>query len=118
MDETDEHGEQRDAGTTLLELVVREIEDADRWDAVAEALGRWTAPLEDAPAGRALRGEWLGHALHPLLTDFPLGCWLSAGLLDLLGGRAARPAARRLVGLGLVATVPTVAAGLAEFPGL
>jgi uncharacterized membrane protein len=62
-----------------------------------------------------LTGAWLGHALHPLLTDFPLGLWSSASLLDLIGGRSARPAARRLVGLGVVAALPTAASGLAEW---
>jgi hypothetical protein len=62
-----------------------------------------------------LRGAWLGHALHPLLTDFPLGSWMSASFLDLFGGPEARRPAQRLVGFGLLAAVPTVAAGLAEW---
>lgn len=36
----------------------------------------------------ALSGAWLGHALHPALTDVVLGSFLSATLLDLLGGDA------------------------------
>ena len=63
----------------------------------------------------ALRGTWFGHALHPMLTDFPLGSWMSASLLDLVGGHRARPASKRLIGFGLLAAVPTVAAGLAEW---
>ncbi len=62
-----------------------------------------------------LRGTWLGHALHPLLTDFPLGAWMSASFLDLFGGREARRPAQRLIGFGLLAAIPTVAAGLAEW---
>ena len=38
-----------------------------------------------------LRGEWLGHALHPVLTDVVLGTWTSASLLDLFGGRDSSP---------------------------
>ena len=34
----------------------------------------------------ALSGTWLGHALHPLLTDVVIGSFLNATLLDLLGG--------------------------------
>ena len=30
-----------------------------------------------------LNGTWLGHALHPLLTDVPLGGWSGTTLLDL-----------------------------------
>jgi uncharacterized membrane protein len=62
-----------------------------------------------------LRGDPLGHALHPVLTDLPIGFWTSASTLDLLGGRRARPAARRLVGLGVLSAVPTFLAGIAEF---
>ena len=29
----------------------------------------------------------LGHSLHPVLTDLPLGCWTSATLIDLVGGQ-------------------------------
>ncbi len=62
-----------------------------------------------------LTGAWQGHAAHPFLTDIPIGFWTSASVLDLIGGRAARPAADRLLALGLVAALPTAATGLAEF---
>ena len=42
------------------------------------------------PAGTvkdALSGSWLGHALHPLLTDLVIGSILSATVLDVVGGR-------------------------------
>ena len=63
----------------------------------------------------ALVGTWLGHALHPLLTDLPIGFWTSASALDLIGGRRSRPAADRLLALGLASAVPTTATGLAEW---
>jgi hypothetical protein len=62
-----------------------------------------------------LRGEWLGHALHPLLTDVPLGTWTSASLLDLFGGPDSSAAAQRLVGAGLLAAGPTAWSGWAEW---
>src|SRR5262245_58314782 len=62
-----------------------------------------------------LAGGWLGHSLHPALTDFPLGCWMCASVLDLVGGRAARPAATRLVALGLVSVPAVAAAGLVDW---
>jgi uncharacterized membrane protein len=62
-----------------------------------------------------LGGRWLGHALHPLLTDFPLGCWIGAGLLDVFPARASRPAAQRLIGLRVIFIVPTAAAGLSDW---
>lgn len=45
----------------------------------------------------------------------PLGCWTSASLLDVLGGQEARPASQRLVGLGVLATLPTAAAGMSDW---
>jgi uncharacterized membrane protein len=71
-----------------------------------------------APAGerrRFLQGEWLGHALHPAMTDIPIGFWTSSMALDLLTGRSGRRASRRLIALGLVGSVPAMATGLAEW---
>ncbi len=65
--------------------------------------------------GAALRGDWLGHALHPVVTDLTLGVWASATLLDLLGGEEARRSAQLLVGTGLVAAGPTAWTGWAQW---
>ena len=62
-----------------------------------------------------LRGKWLGHAVHPLLTDVVLGTWTSATLLDLLGGRESAASAQKLVGTGLLAAGPTFWTGWAEW---
>jgi hypothetical protein len=62
-----------------------------------------------------LRGEWLGHAVHPLLTDLSIGTWTSASVLDLLGGPDMSAAAQRLVGTGLLAAGPTAWTGWAEW---
>ena len=96
----------------------RGLEHDERLDGLVEDL----APVARAVVGSGvraavLRGEPLGHKLHPMLTDLPLGLWMSASALDLLGGSTARPAARRLIGLGLLATGPTIAAGLADWEG-
>jgi uncharacterized membrane protein len=100
----------------------RSIRSGVEWVERSEAVDHLVARLEPiadqvARGGRRpiLEGRWLGHALHPLLTDFPLGCWIGATLLDLLGGRRGRKAARRLVGAGVLAAVPTAAAGLADW---
>src|ERR687886_2716170 len=80
--------------------------------AVAGALGKGLKP---GPVKDALSGTWLGHALHPFLTDFPIGTWTSAVVLDVVGGRAGRPAARRLIATGILAAVPTAASGLNDW---
>jgi hypothetical protein len=103
---------------------------------VTPALVRWTQGLEraewlDGPVealrpgvrslfgsgtrGAVLRGDWLGHAVHPVLTDGVVGTWSSALLLDLFGGEESAAAARRLIGLGLVAAGPTAWSGWAEW---
>src|SRR6478735_3256423 len=62
-----------------------------------------------------LRGEWLGHSIHPLLTDLVLGSWTSATVLDLVGGPQSSAAAQRLIGTGLLAVGPTAWTGWAEW---
>ena len=82
---------------------------------------RWTLRLENATAldrpvhalepsvralfgtgtrGSVLRGEWLGHAVHPMLTDVALGTWTSASVLDLFGGPDSAAAPRGSSGPG------------------
>ncbi len=65
--------------------------------------------------GSVLRGEWLGHAVHPALTDFTLGTWTSASVLDLFGGARSSTSAQRLIGAGLLAVGPTAWTGWAEW---
>jgi nitrite reductase/ring-hydroxylating ferredoxin subunit len=60
-----------------------------------------------------LHGTWLGHPLHPVLAQVPVGSWLSAGVLDLVPGL--RPAATVLIGTGVTAAVPTALAGAADW---
>src|SRR5215210_6979403 len=67
------------------------------------------------PVKDALSGTWLGHALHPLLTDLPIGTWTSAVLLDWLGGDASKDAADRLIALGIAFALPASATGVTEW---
>ncbi|HEX5496066.1 MAG TPA: Rieske (2Fe-2S) protein [Mycobacteriales bacterium] len=88
------------------------------------ALDRFVEPLRRAVHGAlrdqrladALHGVWLGHPLHPALTDLPIGAWTSAGLLDATGTNPRTAAA--LVGVGVVSAVPAAAAGLADWSHL
>ena len=63
----------------------------------------------------ALSGTWLGHALHPILTDVVIGAWTSASLLDLLGGDDAEAGAERLIGIGIAAYGPTALTGMTDW---
>lgn len=84
-------------------------------DAVTTVVDR---VLASSSVKDALHGRWLGHQLHPLLVALPIGMFSSALVLDLLGGEQSRPAARRLVGAGVLAVAPTAAAGLADWSEL
>jgi uncharacterized membrane protein len=95
--------------------VTTQLERDERLDVVTSALARPARLLSGPLARRILGGQWLGHALHPLLTDLPLGCWFSAGLLDTLGRRRDRHAAQRLVGLGVLFAAPTALSGLSDW---
>lgn len=61
----------------------------------------------------ALHGVWLGHPLHPALAQVALGSLVSASLIDAVGG--ARRESSGLIAVGLASTVPTVAAGWADW---
>lgn len=81
------------------------------------ALGRARGPVVDV-----LHGTWLGHPLHPALTDVPLGSWTAALALDaadLAGGGRREPglaeAARTCTGLGLLGASASVVTGLVDW---
>ena len=83
-----------------------------------KALDKIAAPLSNAYGkvigpGRVndtLSGTWLGHALHPVLTDMVIGSWTSAFLLDLLG-ESGEDAADALIAVGIVSALPTALSG-------
>lgn len=96
--------------------IVRPIEKAEFLDPAAKKaaeIGKMLVP--HGPLKDLLTGNWLGHPLHPLLTDVTIGAWTSANILDLLGGRDSSRAAKRLVGLGILSAVPTALAGIADW---
>jgi nitrite reductase/ring-hydroxylating ferredoxin subunit/uncharacterized membrane protein len=95
------------------------IEATDALDRIAVPAHRAARTvLPSGPVKDVLHGVWLGHPLHPMLTDLPIGFWTSAFVLDLVGGRRARPAADALVGAGVAAALPTAAAGIADWSEL
>ncbi|MEA2299284.1 MAG: hypothetical protein QOF77_2220 [Solirubrobacteraceae bacterium] len=100
----------------MIAGLVDGIASADQLDAItgplAKVVGRATAP---AAVKNALSGTWLGHQLHPLLTDVTIGAWVSISAVDLLGGREGARVARLLTGLGILSSVPTAASGLSDW---
>jgi nitrite reductase/ring-hydroxylating ferredoxin subunit/uncharacterized membrane protein len=72
----------------------------------------WDRVLPRGRARDALHGTWLGHPVHPALTDLPIGCWTTAGILDAIGEPVA---AQHLTGLGVLTALPTIASGAADY---
>lgn len=102
-------------GAPLLVRLVQQLERTAALDRLAPALAGLASPAGREPLQRILLGRDVGHALHPFLTDLPIGFWTSSLVLDLLGHGKDRPASRRLLAAGLAAAVPAAATGLAEW---
>jgi nitrite reductase/ring-hydroxylating ferredoxin subunit/uncharacterized membrane protein len=67
-----------------------------------------------------LHGVWLGHPLHPVLTDVPVGAWTAAAVLDaceLLGSKRYKKGADAAVTVGLAGAVGSAVTGLADWTG-
>ena len=107
---------------------ISQLEQAESLDRVVvpgQRVARWLRP---GPVRDALNGVWLGHPLHPVLAQAPVGAWLSATVLDgwprsrknnagkprgrESGGEAGQ---RRLVAFGLVAAGAAALAGAADW---
>lgn len=85
----------------------------DRVGETAEDVARPVLERPDAePAVAFLRGDWLGHPLHPALTDIPIGCWTASALLDLV---CESRAAGVLTAAGSTAAVATAASGFVDW---
>ena len=65
-----------------------------------------------------LHGKWLGHQLHPVLTDVPVGAWTVAAVLDcaeLAGRDAYAPGADAAIAIGLAGAVGAAVTGLTDW---
>jgi len=79
------------------------------------------AALDDpigSKVANILHGTWLGHPLHVVLTDVPLGCWTAAAVCDMLevAGRSSfGRSADRVIKLGLLGAAGSAVTGLADW---
>jgi nitrite reductase/ring-hydroxylating ferredoxin subunit/uncharacterized membrane protein len=66
-----------------------------------------------------LHGTWLGHPLHVVLTDVPIGSWTAAAVLDALeemtGSRAIGRGADAAIAVGIVGAAGAAITGLADW---
>ena len=78
--------------------------------------------------GRAIKnflhGTWLGHPLHPVLTDIPLGAWTAAFVLDVLEANSRRSRRREYargadtcIVIGIAGAAGSALTGLTDWTG-
>lgn len=99
-----------------LELVTR-FEDAEWLDPVAKSVRK--AVKKIIPPGwmrDVLHGVPVGHPVHPLAVQVPMGAWISAAVLDAVPGT--EQAAKILVGVGALSAVPSAVAGFTDWTQL
>jgi nitrite reductase/ring-hydroxylating ferredoxin subunit/uncharacterized membrane protein len=98
-----------------------------RWlEPVLNAQAVWADPLGDLmqrvvrtiygpfPALRDfLHGTWLGHPLHPALTDIPIGAFVVAFVLDIVSSQSA--GATWAIAIGFVSMLAAAVAGYADY---
>jgi nitrite reductase/ring-hydroxylating ferredoxin subunit/uncharacterized membrane protein len=104
-------------------LPVELVKQQDWLEPIADRLQPAIAAVLDGPVGpkvaKILHGTWLGHPLHVVLTDVPLGCWTAAAVFDLLetrsGSRGLGRGAERVIALGLVGSAGAAMTGLADW---
>ncbi|MET1052508.1 MAG: DUF2231 domain-containing protein, partial [Mycetocola sp.] len=102
-------------GSSLPQRLTRAVGESSLSERVAVAQERVYGPILDWARRSVFHTSYLGHSVHPLLTDLPIGCWVSASILDIAGGPRARHSAMLLVGGGLAAAVPTAVAGASDW---
>jgi nitrite reductase/ring-hydroxylating ferredoxin subunit/uncharacterized membrane protein len=109
---------------TAIDLVAEQKWLDTAADAVAPAIeGAFKAGGE---AGRKakdiLNGTWLGHPVHPILTDIPLGSWTTAAVFDVMeiatGKRSYRRGADVAITVGLVGALGAAVTGLTDWHDL
>ncbi len=96
--------------------LIGRLEEWPPLESASRMVMAWLDPITRMPgADRTkdfLHGRWLGHALHPIMVDLPIGFWTSAMLLELAGKR--RPA-RLLTLAGTLSALGAAATGTADW---
>ncbi|MEV8130422.1 Rieske 2Fe-2S domain-containing protein [Pseudarthrobacter oxydans] len=99
-----------------LELVTR-LEDAEWLDPVSKKVRKVVKrAIRPKWARDVLHGVPVGHPVHPLAVQVPMGAWISAAVLDALPGND--KASALLIGVGTGAAVPSAVAGFTDWTQL
>jgi nitrite reductase/ring-hydroxylating ferredoxin subunit/uncharacterized membrane protein len=98
-----------------IEQEVRKLGRVKRLDPLADKVDLVVRPLLGSTRIKnALSGTWLGHRLHPALTDVAIGSLAGATIIDIVAPRNGA-VARRLLGIGVLTALPTAVAGLNDW---
>jgi nitrite reductase/ring-hydroxylating ferredoxin subunit/uncharacterized membrane protein len=107
------------------EGIVKVIDQQEFLDQASEALQPAIKGVFEAAgeAGQqvknALHGTWLGHPLHPVLTDIPIGAWTMAMVFDAMdsinGSSEMQAAADTSVAVGLIGAAGAAVTGLTDW---
>lgn len=111
----------RSFGSNLIfDAIVQSTQDAPVVQNVAESVQpvvqralRSSGALADM-----LHGVWVGHPLHPVVTDVPIGAWTMAAIFDVLslsGRREFEAAADVSVNVGIAGALVAALSGLADW---
>jgi len=93
--------------------LISRLEQESRLDRLVTAGQRAARLVRPGRLRDTLHGVWLGHPLHPMLIQAPVGAWLSAAILDLT--RRNEQTSRHLAAAGLIASAPAAMAGAADW---
>src|SRR3712207_6412076 len=99
--------------TRFLDRLAGRIEHADQLDHPSKVVaGVADKLLANRRVTELLSGTLIGHPVHPLLVTIPIGSWTSSMIFDLTGDRSA---ADGLIGIGVLAALPTAVTGLSDW---
>jgi nitrite reductase/ring-hydroxylating ferredoxin subunit/uncharacterized membrane protein len=98
----------------MLRQMLSRLERTRALDGVSDKLqGAVQVAAQPQAVGDLLHGVWLGHPLHPVLVQLPIGAFVSAAVLDLAPG--GRKPATTLIAVGTASATPAIAAGLVDW---
>jgi nitrite reductase/ring-hydroxylating ferredoxin subunit/uncharacterized membrane protein len=107
------------------EALIKAVDQQEALDRLSDQIQPFVrdAFKSAGPVGREvknlLHGTWLGHPLHPALTDVPLGAWTAALALDAMesisGRRTLGAGADAAIAVGLVGAAGAAVTGLTDW---
>src|SRR5262245_28430870 len=108
-----------------MENALARLTDQPALDRVAQPLSRAvrtayeSAGASGQQAKNAMHGVWLGHPLHPVFTDLPIGAWTTALVLDAVAAtthnRTMERAANVAIAVGLAGAAASAVTGLTDW---